>query len=185
MVLTEADRDDISRIVAQFELEADEVSETPGPGPSSVTVKILVDGDTPFGLDELAEISDALDGLAQNWGPADTTIVLEVSSRGVDTPLRAAKHWRRNRGRKVELVFSSVAAAPDVIKPKSANKQKVKAQARIGDVDEAAGRVWLVFKDGKGLHAQWVDLDAVERAVVQVEFSAAPEREVAALVADS
>lgn len=185
MVLTDADRDEISRIVAQFGLEADEVNESPGPGPQAVTVKILVDGDEAFGLDELAEISDALDAPAQTWGPAETTIVLEVSSRGVDTPLRAARHWRRNRGRRVELVFDSVEAAPDVIKPKSANKQKAKGLARIGDVDEAGGRVWLVFKDGKGLHAQWVDLEAIDRAVVQVEFSAAPEREVAALVADS
>ena len=185
MVLSGEDRAEIERIVSQFGLEADTISEHPGPGPDTVTVTIVVDGDKPFGLDELAEVSGALDAPAQQWGPAHTTIMLEVSSRGVDAPLVEAKHWRRNRARKVEIKFASVADAPEVLKPKSANKQKVSATGRIGDVDEDGNRVWLVFRSGKDVVGQWVDLSAVEKAVVQVEFSAPSERELAALVADS
>lgn len=185
MVLSDKDRADIARIVAQFGFEADSITERPGPGRDTVTVTIAVDGDEPCGLDELEEISHALDASAQHWGPAHIAIVLEVSSRGVDAPLRTPHHWRRNHGRKVGLTFRSPDAAPDVIEKKTSHAGAVTAMARIGEVDVEGQRVWLVFRVGKNVVGQWVDLEAVEKAVVEVEFSAPPEREMAALVADS
>ncbi len=71
-------------------------------------LRIVVDGDGPEGrgptLDEIAEatkaISTALDG-SPAVGNAPYT--LEVSSRGISRPLELPRHWRRNRGRLVQL----------------------------------------------------------------------------------
>ena len=63
--------------------------------------------DTPRGvsLDRLAEanraVSRALDATELM---ADGPYTLEVTSPGVDRPLTAPRHWRRNRGRLVKVV---------------------------------------------------------------------------------
>ena len=179
MILSEQDRATIESIVSQFGLDVDRIDDS-GTAEGAASVKIIVDGDKPVGLDELAEVSNALDGPSQGWGSPERKVVLEVSSRGVGAPLETATHFRRARGRKAEIAFASTDALSDVIGGKGS-----KHKARIGDVDEVEGRVWLVFKAGKSLHAQWVGLGDIERAVVQVEFSSPPQDEIDRLVADS
>ena len=181
MILTEQDRATIETIVAQFGLDVDRIDDS-GSEDGAASVKIIVDGDNPVGLDELAEVSNALDEPSQGWGAPDQKVVLEVSSRGVGAPLETATHFRRARGRKAEFTFSDEAELSDVIRD---GGSKAKPKARIGDVDEAGGRVWLVFTTGKTLHAHWVGLGDIERAVVQVEFSSPPQGENDRLVADS
>ena len=179
MILSEQDRATIESIVSQFGLDVDRIDDS-GTAEGAASVKIIVDGDNPVGLDELAEVSNALDGPSQGWGSPEQKVVLEVSSRGVGAPLETATHFRRARCRKAEIAFASTDALSDVIGGKGS-----KHKARIGDVDEVEGRVWLVFKAGKSLHAQWVGLGDIERAVVQVEFSSPPQDEIDRLVADS
>lgn len=178
VILTDGDRETIDRIVGEHGLEVDSISEHSAGAGHSVDVTIVVDGDTPVGLDDLAAVSGALDAPAQTWGTPSQTVVLEVTSRGVDTPLTEAKHWRRNRARKVRVRLDREAAGPDVMPGAGTT-----VDARIGDVDAEAGRVWLVHRDGKRLHAGWVDLGVVVSAVVQVEFSSPLRGELDLLVA--
>lgn len=179
MILSEQDRATIEAIVSQFGLDVDRIDDS-GTSEGAASVKIIVDGDNPVGLDELAEISNALDAPSQGWGSPEQKVILEVSSRGVGAPLETPRQFRRARGRKAEIAFASTDALSDVIGEKGRGHK-----ARIGDVDEPGGRVWLVFKAGKSLHAQWVGLGDIERAVVQVEFSSPPQDEIDRLVADS
>ena len=71
-------------------------------------LRITVDADGGVSLDEVAElsrdISAALDTAEETGGDFGTgEYVLEVSSPGVDRPLRHPRHWRRNIGRLVEV----------------------------------------------------------------------------------
>jgi ribosome maturation factor RimP len=85
---------------AGYDLEDVELSSA---GRRSV-VRVIVDRDGGVDLDAVAEISrpvsDALDA-ADAFG--ESAYVLEVTSPGVDRPLTAPRHWRRNVGRLVEV----------------------------------------------------------------------------------
>ena len=73
-------------------------------------VRVLVDKDGGVTLDDVADVSrvvsDALDA-ADEQDPTllGTSYVLEVSSPGVDRPLTAPRHWRRNVGRLVKATL--------------------------------------------------------------------------------
>lgn len=70
-------------------------------------VRVTVDTDEGVDLDAIAEVSRVVsaaldadgDGGAEFAGP----YVLEVSSPGVDRPLTEQRHWRRARGRLVQV----------------------------------------------------------------------------------
>ena len=71
-------------------------------------VRVIVDTDRGVTLDDVADVSkavsaalDELDGTAAAVLPG--AYVLEVTSPGVDRPLTAVRHWRRNVGRLVSV----------------------------------------------------------------------------------
>ena len=73
-------------------------------------VRVVVDHDGGISLDDLAEVSrvlsDALDEIdAREPALLGGAYVLEVTSPGVDRPLVAPRHWRRNTGRLVRAVL--------------------------------------------------------------------------------
>jgi ribosome maturation factor RimP len=87
--------------------------------------------------------------------------LLEVSSPGVDRPLTSEKHFRRARGRKVELALTDGAQL-------------------TGRVGETSGdTVTLVVRDDRA--RDWalrtIPLGEISKAVVQVEFSPPAKRE--------
>jgi ribosome maturation factor RimP len=79
----------------------------------------------------------------------------------VDRPLTTAKHFRRARGRKVELTMSDGA----------------QLTGRLGET--GGGAVRLVVREGRGtgLSVREVPMDSIAKAVVQVEFSPPNQRE--------
>ena len=87
--------------------------------------------------------------------------VLEVTSPGVDRPLTAEKHYRRARGRKVELTLSDGSSLT----------------GRVGETSD--GTVSLVVTEGgRGNYSvRELPLSAIAKAVVQVEFSPPNQRE--------
>ena len=67
-------------------------------------ITVIADGDEPLDLDSIAALSrSASEALDRIDAPP---YVLEVTSPGVDRPLTTEKHYRRARGRKVELTLS-------------------------------------------------------------------------------
>src|SRR3954454_13105365 len=72
---------------------------------SRSVVRVVVDADNGLDLDAVADVSRAVSAVLDD---ADDVLrgayVLEVTSPGVDRPLTAPRHWRRNRGRKVHVV---------------------------------------------------------------------------------
>ena len=142
----------LTPVLAQFELELEEIDVLPA-GKRRL-LRIVVDGDGPTGrgplLDDIAEatkaISTALDS-ADAVGNSPYT--LEVSSRGVSRPLVAPRHWRRNVGRLV--------------------------QANLSDGTVVTGRIVARDDDGVDLDVDGtprrIGYGEVGKAIVQVEFN--------------
>lgn len=141
----------LTPVVVAAGLEIDRVEVLPA-GRRSL-VRIFLDGDGPNGtgpsLDEISAatvaISTALDGSdVTGNGP----YTLEVSSRGVGRPLTEPKHFRRNRGRLVEL------SGPEL--------------SLTGRIQEVTGGELTLDVDGE---TRLIPLDQVASAVVQVEMN--------------
>jgi ribosome maturation factor RimP len=120
-------------------------------------ITVIADGDTALGLDTVAELSRSASDLLDADIPG--SYVLEVTSPGVDRPLTSEKHFRRARGRKVEMALTDGTSIT----------------GRVGEACD--GTVDVVVRDGRDWSVRPVPLNDVAKAVVQVEFSPPPQRE--------
>jgi ribosome maturation factor RimP len=130
--------------------------------PARITV--VADGDEGLDLDSIAALarsaSALLDGTDSTSGSA-TPYVLEVTSPGVDRPLTTEKHFRRARGRKVELTLADGS----------------QLTGRLGEVRAETVRL-VVREGGRGsLAVRELPMVDIVKAVVQVEFSPPNQRE--------
>jgi ribosome maturation factor RimP len=109
-------------------------------------VTIIVDSETGLNLDQVTDasrlIGEALDG-ANFMG--ETPYTLEVTSPGVDRPLTAPRHWRKNIDRLVKVTKSD----GEVFK------------ARILSADDSQA----VLDNGA------IEYGDIKRAIIEVEFN--------------
>jgi ribosome maturation factor RimP len=140
-------------------------------------VRVVVDRDQGVSLDDVAELSRALSEVldAQDEALGRSPYVLEVTSPGVDRPLTAPRHWRRNVGRLV-----GVAVGPD-----GAREQLTARVLRVED----GGVVLAVEKGGtkkgqvrRAVGERTVGWAELGEARVQVEFTRPAGHRDAALV---
>jgi ribosome maturation factor RimP len=119
-------------------------------------ITVIADGDDPLDLDTIATLSRSasalLDGSQLLAGVWDRYL-LEVSSPGVERPLTSEKHFRRARGRKVDIALSDGS----------------RLTGRVGET--GADAVALVIRDGRDWTVRDIPLAQITKAVVQVEFS--------------
>lgn len=119
-------------------------------------IVVIADGDGGLDLDALATLSHLASELLDQLDDAgdEAAYLLEVTSRGVDRPLTAERHYRRARGRKVDLTLTDGSHVT----------------GRLGEVSD--GVVRLVVADRRmALTVRELSIDDVANAVVQVEFS--------------
>lgn len=148
----DATRDRITAAVSDplgtlgFDLEAVELT----PAGKRRLLRLAVDRDGGVTLDDIAEVtrqvSQAIDD-ADAMGEAPYT--LEVTSRGVDSPLTLPRHWRRSRDRLVKVTTTGGETLT----------------GRIGESDEDE-----VHLDVSGQQRQ-LGYGEVAKALVQVEFN--------------
>ncbi|MBS4729873.1 ribosome maturation factor RimP [Mycobacterium sp. SM1] len=122
-------------------------------------ISVIADGDTPLDVETIATLSRSASALLDTLDGITGSYVLEVSSPGVHRPLTTEKHFRRARGRKVELSLSDGS----------------RLTGRVGEMHSNA--VALVIRDGRGWAVRQIPLDEIAKAVVQVEFSQPATRE--------
>ena len=96
----------VEPVLAAHRLELDSLEVVPGGGRR--VLRVTVDGDGPKGRGPLLDdVSAASQSISQALDSCDLTgsapYLLEVTSRGVSAPLTKPQHWRRNRGRLVEV----------------------------------------------------------------------------------
>jgi ribosome maturation factor RimP len=116
-------------------------------------ITVIADGDTALDLDAVAALSRSASALLDGVDSIGDEYVLEVSSPGVDRPLTNEKHFRRARGRKVELELSDGS----------------QLTGRVGET--RADAVALVVRDGRDWALREISFGDITKAVVQVEFS--------------
>lgn len=117
-------------------------------------VRVVVDSDQGVTLDDIADVSRVVSDLLDEAERTEPQLlsgayVLEVTSPGVDRPLKEPRHWRRSVGRLVK--------------------------AKLGDGSVVTGRVLStddahVVLDVDGTRRELL-LGEVASATVQVEFS--------------
>ena len=127
-------------------------------------ITVVADGDEGLDLDSIAALSRSASELLDRIDSAPsggTSYVLEVTSPGVDRPLTTERHYRRARGRRVELTLSDGS----------------QLTGRLGEFRDGAVR--LVVREGAGANfsVRELPLDGITKAVVQVEFSPPDQRE--------
>jgi ribosome maturation factor RimP len=122
-------------------------------------ITVIADADEGLDLDSLAELSRSASGVLDRI--ESSPYVLEVTSPGVERPLTTEKHYRRARGRKVELTLSDGS----------------QLTGRLGET--RGGAVRLVVREGRqaNFSVRELPLDAIAKAIVQVEFSPPNQRE--------
>ncbi|OBI99354.1 ribosome maturation factor RimP [Mycobacterium sp. 1465703.0] len=116
-------------------------------------IMVIADGDNGLDLDTAATLSRSASTLLDSLDSIEDQYVLEVSSPGVDRPLTSAKHFRRARGRKVDVVLSDGS----------------KLTGRVGETNDDS--VALVVRAGREWAVREISLGDIVKAVVQVEFS--------------
>jgi len=136
-----------------FDLE-DVVLLTP---PGRRDIRIVVDRDGGSTLDELADVSRAIETAlddADVLGAAPYE--LEVTTPGIGRPLTLPRHWRRSQGRKVKVECT-------------VDGRRESVEARVGVSDDHRVTLVLVDKNRIGtLDVAYVD---IANAVVDVDFS--------------
>ena len=118
-------------------------------------ITVIADADGGLDLDAIAELSRSASALLDELDADAAPYVLEVTSPGVDRPLTTEKHYRRARGRKVELTMSDGS----------------QLSGRLGETD--GGVVRLVVREGRrpDFTVRELPLEGIAKAIVQVEFS--------------
>lgn len=125
-------------------------------------ITVTADGDEPLDLDTAAELSRAASTLLDDLDTGDEAYFLEVTSPGVDRPLTAEKHFRRARGRLVDITLADGGTL----------------SGRLGAL--SGGDVDLIVRDARNrsaLTVRQIPLADIRQAVVQVEFSPPSARE--------
>lgn len=131
------------------------------PGRASQKVLILLDSDEGITIQECADISRGLGNDLEAADVLDTAYTLEVSSPGLDQPLRLPRQYHKNIGRdiKVSLVSGEILVGTllemkedSFVMQLPAPKKKSKTP-----VEESALRPEIA-------------LDSISKAVIQVSF---------------
>ena len=140
-------------------------------------VRVVVDRDEGVSLDDVADVSRAISEVldADEADAGRAPYVLEVTSPGVDRPLTAPRHWRRNAGRLVTVEVGPERAREQV----TARLLRVTDDGVVLAVEKGGAKKGQVRRTVGERTVPWAELGA---GLVQVEFSRPAGHRDAALV---
>ena len=144
MALKDQIFDLVAPLITKAGLVLEEVQvQTPG---KNRFVTIIVDSETGLNLDQVTDASRLI-GEAMDSAPfmGETPYTLEVTSPGVDRPLTAPRHWRKNADRLVKIVKL--------------------------DGDVCKGRINSSTEEEVTLDCCTVSFADIKRATIEVEFN--------------
>src|SRR6266542_5492651 len=70
----------------------------------SRVLSVILDADDPVEADVVERVSKELSSLLDEADPLPSSYVLEVTTPGLDRPLRTARDFRRQRGHEMEIL---------------------------------------------------------------------------------
>ena len=120
-------------------------------------IKIYIDSDTGLNIDKCVKINRAMYRVIEEegWYP-DGNFSLEVSSPGIDEPLKLIRQYKKNIGRNVEVTTID----------------DLKQQGRLLSVTENS--ITIEYTEGKNKKAvtliKDIPLSAIKQTIVLVEF---------------
>ncbi|WP_118949799.1 ribosome maturation factor RimP [Taibaiella helva] len=118
-------------------------------------IKIYLDGDTGVTIDAVSKINRSLYKQLEESGMfPDGDFSLEVSSAGVDEPLKFLRQYTKNLGRKVEITLNDGAVKEGVLK--AATEGEVTIDEPVGKKKETKETV--------------IPFDNIKKTVVQISF---------------
>ena len=120
-------------------------------------VRLFVDKEGGIGLDELQSVSEEVSAILDAEDPIESAYTLEVSSPGLDRPLKNEADYRRFVGRLVKLAsyepvdgrrhwLGRLQSVEDGVLVVSLEKEKKGAMARIPLAKVSHGRLEVEFK---------------------------------------
>jgi ribosome maturation factor RimP len=123
-------------------------------------IVVIADGDEPPDMAAIAALSRRSSELLDQLADTDP-YVLEVTTPGVDRPLTAERHYRRARGRKVELELSDGS----------------QLTGRLGELADGVVHLVVAGKRQGDYSMRELAVQNIVKAVVQVDFSTPNQRE--------
>lgn len=123
-------------------------------GPTKIL--ILIDGDQGINIDDCAALSRSVGYYLEEQEVLDNKYRLEVSSPGVDYPLKNVRQYKKNIGRKVKITTSENGEMTGVLK-------EVREESVLLDRET---------KKGKKIELSEVELplQEIEKTIVQISF---------------
>lgn len=127
-----------------------------GSGGGKMKVLVLLDGDEGVNIDDCADLSRALGMYIETEEIIEQAYILEVSSPGLDHPLKLERQFAKNTGRRIKLHLND-------------------GQVWTGKLVEAKGESLAIEKEvkekKKTIHQLVnISLDEIEKANVLVSF---------------
>jgi len=120
----------------------------------SNNIKIFIDGDTGVTIEAVSKINRALYRQLEEEAFLDGDFSLEVSSPGVDEPLKFLRQYHKNIGRKVEITLNEGPAVEGTLK--AATESEVTVEETIGKKKETKETV--------------IPFSNIKKTVVQISF---------------
>ncbi|KYG83860.1 ribosome maturation factor RimP [Roseivirga echinicomitans] len=119
-------------------------------------ILVLLDSDTGFNIDDCADLSRAISNEMEAEAIMDDPYILEVSSPGLDHPLKSKRQYQKNVGRDLKLVLTD----SSIVKGK------------LIEVCENTIKFEKEVKEKKKIGAELVEInfDTIEKANVLVSF---------------
>jgi ribosome maturation factor RimP len=120
-------------------------------------IKIYLDADSGLGIEKCIKINRALYKVMEESGLyPDGDFSLEVSSPGIDEPLKLLRQYKKNIGRNVEVT----------------TRDDRKMEGKLENVTEEA--ITISYTEGKGKKAvareEEIGFDGIKQTKVQVKF---------------
>lgn len=120
-------------------------------------IKVFLDADSGLSIDKCIKINRAMYRTIEEeaWYP-DGNFSLEVSSPGVDEPLKMLRQYKKNVGRNLEVVFAD----------------DTKIEGKLTDAGEAG--IQLQYTEGKNkkavTHTKDIAFSEIKQATVLISF---------------
>ncbi|MEO6537647.1 MAG: ribosome maturation factor [Ferruginibacter sp.] len=132
-------------------------------------IKIFLDADSGLGIEKCIKINRALYKIMEEMGIyPDGDFSLEVSSPGIEEPLKLHRQYVKNIGREVEVEVFNFTAPDD-----AASKEGLKRQGKLIAVNEDS--LVLEFNEGKGKKAliqkMTIPLAEIKQTTVLIKFN--------------
>lgn len=119
--------------------------------------KIYLDADSGLGIDKCIKINRALYKIMEEMGMyPEGDFSLEVSSPGLDEPLKLVRQYKKNVGREVEII----------------THDEAKKEGKLTEVTEE--KITIEYTEGKGkkavLKTQEINFTDIKQTKIQIKF---------------